>query len=142
MATREYIFTQANEAKQLLLTLQNGQHVFDPKGHELATVDKRLNQLLHYRQYTQMYKYAFAEWGSESPEQTYLDVSAEAQELHNLLHSDVFRETLTSLLMIKSELEPSRTLADIHEDSLQQIGQQWVEAGLLRTLQRNDEVDA
>jgi hypothetical protein len=128
------IFNQAEKAKTLLETLKSGKHVFDVKGHERETVDKKLLALFHFRQYTQMYKFAFQEWDTlNSPEQTYLDIGAQAQQMSNLLKHDVFQETLCSLLWIKAEIDRT-TIDQVHQYYMDTIGAQWKEAGLIQGL--------
>ena len=131
---RSNIFKQAQEAKVLLETLKSGQNVFDTKGHERDTVDKKLLALFHFRQYTQMYKFAFQEWDTlNSQEQTYLDIGAEAQQMNTLLTHDVFKETMCSLLWIKAELDHT-TIDQIHQHYMDTIGNEWKDAGLIQGL--------
>ena len=75
----KWIYTQAHEAKQILETLKSGNNVIDISGHEIDTCKTKLMQLLHFRQYTQMYKFAFQEWDVETTiEQTYIEIGQEA----------------------------------------------------------------
>ena len=127
---RRIIFEAATRAKQLLETLKNGYHVMDTKGHEPEVVAFKLCDLLHFRQYVQMYKFAFETWDLSGTEQTYLEVGGEARQLHLLLDHDVFKETLFSLLWIRSEFD-GKTIEETHDEYMNLIGQQWINAGLI-----------
>ena len=55
----ENIYSQAQEARNMLEILKDGNHVLDISGHEIETCKTKLMQLLHFRQYTYMYKKIF-----------------------------------------------------------------------------------
>ena len=136
---RQAIFEAASRSRMLLETLKSGKNVMDPKGHEPDTVDKKLCELLHFRQYVKMYKFAFETWDInelEQTEQTYIEISNETKELHDLLSHDVFKETLFSLLLIRSEID-RKTIEEVHENYMDRIGLQWIEAGLIRNMTRD-----
>lgn len=131
------IYAQAYEAQKMLEILKNGNHVLDISGHEVETCKTKLMQMLHFRQYTQMYKFAFQEWDVNTTlEQTYIEIGLEARNLNILLNHDVFKETLCSLLWIQAENE-NKTIEQIHDEYMQQIGTEWMEAGLIQGLRMN-----
>lgn len=130
MEKRQIIFKEANIARSILETLKTGKHVWDTKGDEPETLEKRLMQLLHFRQYSLMYKYAFHNWELDSLEQTYIEVANEARDLHNLVEDNVYKDTLTTLFVLKSEQE-NKTIEEINEIYMNKIGKMWKEAGLI-----------
>jgi hypothetical protein len=130
---RQSIFEAASRARTLLETLKSGKHIMDTKGHEPETVDRKLCELLHFRQYVQMYKFAFETWDLSGIEQTYIEIGGEAKELNDLLSHDVFKETLFSLLWIRSEID-HKTIEEVHEKYMDRIGLEWIEAGLIRNM--------
>ena len=137
MTTTEYIFQQANEAKQILETLYNGQNVLETRTTEAHHVEKRIMQLMHFRQYTQMYKYFFQEWDSSMNEQSYLDTASEAQTLHRLLNHEIYKNMLLELLFIRSQME-NKSCEEVHEKYMKKMGEMWVDAGLIGGLTRNN----
>jgi hypothetical protein len=131
------IYSQAQEAQKLLENLKNGNNVLDISGHEIETCKIKLMQMLHFRQYTCMYKFAFQEWDvNTSLEQTYIEIGVEARNLNILLNHDVFKETLCSLLWIQAENE-NKTIEEIHDEYMQEVGKQWMDAGLIQGLRMN-----
>ena len=135
---RQDIFDQAKSCKSLLLQLKNGQHILDLEGHSSQTNLNKLLQILHFRQYVRMYKYAFENWSTDCMEQIYIEVGNEARDLLELLEDDVFKETMFSLLMIRADLD-NKSIEDTHETYLNQIGREWVEAGLIQDCTRGDD---
>ena len=133
---REQIFQEAECAKKLLQQLKSGQHILDLQGHTSETNEKKLLQILHFRQYANMYKYAFETWDVDCLEQTYIEIANEARELHDLVEDEVYKETLFSLLIIRADLD-SKCLEDTHEFYMHRVGCMWRDAGLIRDLQRN-----
>jgi len=136
---RQSIFEAATRSRILLERLKSGKNVMDLKGHEPREVDKKLCQLLHFRQYVKMYKFAFETWDInelEQTEQTYIEISNETKGLDDLLSHDVFKETLFSLLCIRSEID-RKTIEEVHENYMDRIGLQWIEAGLIRNMTRD-----
>ena len=136
---RQYIFDQAKACKSLLLQLKNGQHILDLQGHSSQTNLNKLLQLLHFRQYARMYKYAFENWSTDCMEQIYIEIGNEARDLLVLLEDNVFKETMFSLLMIRADLD-NKSIEDTHETYLNQIGREWVEAGLIQDCTRGDDI--
>lgn len=136
MVDSQYIFNEANEAKTILQSLYNGKNVLEINTTDPEHVEKRIMQLMHFRQYTHMYKYFFQEWDTSLNEQTYLDTAAEAQELHTLLNHDVYKEMLIQLLFIRSQME-YKSCDDIHDSYVKKMGDMWFEAGLISGLAQN-----
>ena len=129
MEKRRKIFMEAMEGKAMLETLKSGNDVYEPD-----VVEKRFMQLLHFRHYTQMYEFAFNDWGMDGLEQTYIEVANEAMSLHELFHHPVFKETLTSLLRILSNMT-GKGPVQIHDECMETLRQEWISAGLI---QRNE----
>jgi hypothetical protein len=130
MEDRRKIFKEANEAKAMLTTLKAGHHILDTSD-DMELIEKRLMQLLHFRHYTNMYEFAFHDWGTEGLEQTYIEVANEALELHVLLNHDVFNELLFSLLKILSD-HTGENPVKIHSTKMEALTKLWIEAGLIR----------
>lgn len=136
MVDSQYIFDQANEAKTILQSLHNGKNVLEINTTDPEHVEKRIMQLMHFRQYTHMYKYFFQEWDASLNEQTYLDTATEVKELHTLLNHDVYKEMLIQLLFIRSQME-DKSCDDIHDSYVKKMGDMWFEAGLISGLEQN-----
>lgn len=136
MVDSQYIFNEANEAKTILQSLYNGKNVLEINTTDPEHVEKRIMQLMHFRQYTHMYKYFFQEWDTSLNEQIYLDTATEAQELHTLLNHDVYKEMLIQLLFIRSQME-YKSCDDIHDSYVKKMGDMWLEAGLISGLEQN-----
>ena len=136
MVDAKFIFEEANEAKNMLQTLFNGHNLLEINTTEPSHVEKRIMQLLHFRQYTQMYKYHFQEWDTSLNEQSYLETADEVQTLHTLLNSDDYKNMLLQLLFIKSEME-NKTCDEVHEEYIQKMGKMWKDAGLISGLAKN-----
>ena len=136
MVNAQYIFKEANKAKAVIETLLNGQNVLEINTTEPEHVENRIMQLLHFRQYTQMYKFHFQEWDISLNEQMYLETAEEVQTLHTLLNSDDYKNMLLQLLFIKSEME-NKTCDEIHDEYIQKMGIMWKDAGLISGLNMN-----
>ena len=136
MVDSQYIFNEANEAKTILQSLYNGKNVLEINTTDPEHIEKRIMQLMHFRQYTHMYKYFFHEWDTSLNEQIYLDTATEAQELHTLLNHDVYKEMLIQLLFIRSQME-YKSCDDIHDSYVKKMGDMWLEAGLISGLEQN-----
>jgi len=138
---RQSIFEAATRSRILLERLKSGKNVMDLKGHEPEAVDKKLCQLLHFRQYVKMYIFAFETWdfSEQQINETYKEVESETKILNELLSHPVFKETLFSLLRFRSEIE-QKSIEEIHENYMDRIGLQWIDAGLIRnqTYKNND----
>jgi len=138
---RQSIFEAATRSRILLERLKSGKNVMDLKGHEPREVDKKLCQLLHFRQYVKMYNFAFETWdfSEQQINETYKEVECETKILNELLSHHVFKETLFSLLRFRSEIE-QKSIEEIHENYMDRIGLQWIDAGLIRnqTYKNND----
>ena len=135
---RRHIFESAARIKSLLETLKTGQNVIDHKGHEPEEVERNLCDILHFRQYANMYHFASETFSSECDEQSYSEIKEEALELCNLLSHDVFNETLSSLLRIKSEID-RKSIEQVYEIYMDRIELQWIDAGLIRNKNNNDD---
>ena len=135
---RKEIIQSAQNAKLLLETLLSGNHIMDFETHKESHVDKKILELFHFRQYTQMYKYAFEEWDTQTTsEKTYLDIGQEAKTMNDLLKHEIFQETLCSLLWLKAQ-NTRRTIDDIYAEYMNIVGRSWKEAGLIRNLRMNN----
>ena len=128
---RQAIFAQAMEAKLILDTLKTGQNVMDTDEDELPVIEKRIRQMLHLRQYAKMYEFAFSEWSTDDPEQTYLQVGDEAKILHEIVNHDVFKETLMGLFMFHNELTGKET-DSTYEGFMEGLKKECAEAGLIQ----------
>ena len=134
------IYHEAQEAQKNLEILKAGDNLIHSSGNEFDVCKTKLMQLLHFRQYTYMYKFAFEEWDvNTSLEQTYIQVGLEARNLHILLNHDVYKETLCSLLWIQAENE-NKTIEEIHDEYMQEIGKQWMDAELIQGLRINGSI--
>uniref|UniRef100_A0A6C0CP46 Uncharacterized protein n=1 Tax=viral metagenome TaxID=1070528 RepID=A0A6C0CP46_9ZZZZ len=133
--TRKIIIKEAETARILLNTLKAGNDLFD-NILQSNEIEVRIMQLLHLRQYSQMYKYAFDDWHKNNNEQSYIDVANTAGELHNLVEHDVYKTTLTTLLILQSN-HLNRSVENIHEEYLGKMGELWKKAGLIQKLSLN-----
>jgi hypothetical protein len=128
MEKRRKIFLESMEGKCLLETLKSGNDVYEPE-----VAEKRFMQLLYFRQYTQMYEFAFNDWDTDGLEQTYIEVANEAMALHELFHHPVFKETLLRLLRVLSD-KTGKSPVQIHEEYMELLREEWIAAGLIRRL--------
>ena len=135
--TRQIIFKEAETARTLLNTLKAGHDIFD-NILQSNEIEIRIMQLLHLRQYSQMYKYAFEDWYKNNNEQSYIEIANTAGELHNIVQHDVYKTTLTTLLILQSN-HLDRSVENIHEEYLRNMGELWKKAGLIQKLCLNSE---
>ena len=83
-----------------------------------------------------MYEYLFNQWEHmDLNEQHYLETAQEAKELHVLLNHQVFKETLTELLLLKSSID-NVSVELVHEQCMEKVGQLWKEANLISKIER------
>jgi hypothetical protein len=136
MEQRKHLFDEAVTAKGILEQLRSGKNILDTNENHSDHFEKRIIQLLHFRQYTQMYEYFFNQWEHiDLNEQHYLETAQEAKELHVLLNHQVFKETLTELLLWKSSID-NVSVELVHERCMEKVGQMWKEAKLISKIER------
>lgn len=131
---RKHILTEFNEAYNMLSILYEGQDIDDKNINDMKHIENTILKLLHFRQYTNMFQYAFLNWElifNDQNEQAYLDLGEKAKLSSTLLSDDVFKETLASLLIIMSS-NKEKTIEEIHDYYMVKIGDMWKAAGLIR----------
>ena len=131
---RKHILTEFNEAYNMLSILYEGQDIDDKNINDMKHIENTILKLLHFRQYTNMFQYAFLNWElifNDQNEQAYLDLGEKAKLSSTLLSDDVFKETLASLLIIMSS-NKEKTIEEIHDYYMVKIGDIWKAAGLIR----------
>ena len=116
--------------------LEHGQHMLDLQGH----LHHKLILTNFYKYYTLDNMHACISMLSSTDcmEQIYIEVGNEARDILELLEDDVFKETMFSLLMIRADLD-NKSIQETHETYLNQIGREWVEAGLIQDCTRGDD---
>lgn len=125
------ITANAMEAKTLLDRLITGEDVKELDGDELKLVETRMLQLLHLKQYSKMYEYAFETWPIEGPDQTYIELANNAKMFHEMVRHDAYKETLMGLFLTHHEL--TNTEMDVtYENLMSVIRKEWEEAKLIQ----------
>ena len=131
---RKHIINEFNDAYHMLLKMYQGEDINDENINNIEHIEKLLLKLLHFRQYTNMFQYAFLNWElifDDQNEQCYLDLGDKAKQSTTLLIHNVFKETLASLLIIKSNYE-NKTIEEINDKYMKKIGEMWKTDGLIR----------
>lgn len=130
---RKHIINEFNDAYDMLLRMYEGEDINDENINDIEHIEKLLLKLLHFRQYTNMFQYAFLNWElifDDQNEQCYLDLGDKAKRSTTLLIHNVFKDTLASILVIKSTQE-DKTIEEIHDKYMKKIKDMWIMAGLI-----------
>ena len=135
LETKEHmnaITASAMEAKELLDRLISGEDVKELDGDELKLVETRMLQLLHLKQYSKMYEYAFENWPIEGPDQTYIEIANNAKMFHEMVRHDAYKETLMGLFLTHHEITNVQ-MDETYENLMSVVKKQWEDAKLIQS---------